>query len=119
MEEKMLTYSNPNGTWGLNNGYNIMNAPAELQEALCRLRDYEKSGFSPESVMAIKHMYNESVRRCDAMAKMTGVTSLISPSDILLNPKNISRLFNLAMEMLSDAEEKSGIGRKDGDNDKL
>lgn len=111
MEEKMLTYSNPNGTWGLNNGYNIREAPVELWEALCRLHDYEKSGLSPESVIAIAHIYNENVRRCEAMAKAIGTTDSIKYLDVLLKPKNIHKLFKLAMEMISDAEEKSGAAQ--------
>lgn len=119
MAEGMLTYSNPNGTWGLNNGYNIMDAPVELQEALCRLRDYEKTGLSPESVMAIGRMYNESVRRCDAVVQTMGATNSINPSDVLLKPGNIVKLFNFATELLSGTEKKSGADRKDRDNDKL
>lgn len=119
MAEGMLTYDNPNGTWGLNNGYDIMEAPAELREALCRLHDYEKTGLSPESVMAIGRMYNEGVRRCDAVVKTMGVTNLINPSDVLLKPGNIVKFFNFATELLSDTEEKSGADRKDGGYDKF
>lgn len=108
MAEEMLTYSNPNGTWGLNNGYNIREAPVELWEALCRLHDYEKSGLSPESVIAIRRIHDESMRRGEAIAKAIGITDSIKYSDVLLKPKNIHKLFKLAMEMLSDTEEKSG-----------
>lgn len=117
MEDKMLTYSNPNGTWGLNNGYNIMNAPAELMEALRRLHDYEKSGLFPEDVMAIGRTCNEAAHMCDAVTKTMGRADSINPSDVLMKPGNFSRLFNLATEMLSEARGKSGAGRKDGDND--
>ena len=122
MAEGMLTYDNPNGTWGLNNGYDIREAPEELQEALCRLHDYEKTGFSAESIMEIRHKYDEFVRRGDAMAKAAGMINSVNLSAVLSDPKIITKLFKLVgevMECLDDMEKKTVVSRKDGDNDKL
>ncbi len=122
MAEGMLTYDNPNGTWGLNNGYDIMEAPAELREALCRLHDYEKTGFSVESVMEIRDMYDEAVHKGEAMVRATGKINSINIITSLSKPENITRLIKLVREaekILLGTGEKSGVNRKDGGNDKL
>lgn len=117
MAEKMLTYDNPNGTWGLNNGYDITEAPAELQEALCRLHAYERSGLSVEDVMEVKGMYDEVVRKGEAMANAAGNINSINIATTLSKPENITKLLKLVREV-----EKIFLGtekRKDRDNDKL
>lgn len=45
-----LTFKNDNGTWGLKN-YDIKKVPSELYGAICKLKDYEESGFSPKQLM--------------------------------------------------------------------
>ncbi|MDE6313186.1 MAG: hypothetical protein K2M46_06130 [Lachnospiraceae bacterium] len=37
-----LTYKNKNGTWGLNNGYDMHKVPKELYGVLWKLKDYYK-----------------------------------------------------------------------------
>lgn len=44
-----LTFKNDNGTWGLKN-YDIKKVPSELYGAICKLKDYEDSGFSPKQL---------------------------------------------------------------------
>ncbi len=51
-----LTYKNPDGTYGLNNGYAMHLVPAELQGVIWKLKDYEESGLSPEEVMEYKEL---------------------------------------------------------------
>ena len=45
----MLTYTNPDGEWGLK-GYDIKQVPAELYGAICKLRDYENTGYQPDEI---------------------------------------------------------------------
>ncbi len=51
--ENKLTWSKPDGTWGLKN-YDIKKVPGELQGALYKLHDYEKTGLSPDEVESMK-----------------------------------------------------------------
>lgn len=51
--ENKLTWSNPDGTWGLKN-YDIQNVPRELYGAMCKLHDYEKTDLSPDEVETMK-----------------------------------------------------------------
>ena len=44
-----LTFKNDNGTWGLKN-YDIKKVPSELYGAICKLKDYEESGFLPNQL---------------------------------------------------------------------
>lgn len=44
-----LTFKNDNGTWGLKN-YDIKKVPSELYGAICKLKDYEDSGFSSKQL---------------------------------------------------------------------
>lgn len=48
-----LTYKNPDGTWGLNNGYDIKKVPSELYGALCKLKYYEDTGLNPEQIIEL------------------------------------------------------------------
>lgn len=45
----MLTKINPDGTWSCR-GVNMGNIEGNLYGALCKLRDYEKSGFEPDDL---------------------------------------------------------------------
>lgn len=49
-----LTYKNPDGTWGMNNGYDMSKVPNELYGALWKLKDYEETGVSPEEILEYK-----------------------------------------------------------------
>lgn len=44
-----LTFKNANGTWGLKN-YDIKKVPSDLYGAICKLKDYENCGFSPNQL---------------------------------------------------------------------
>lgn len=62
-----LTYKNPNGTWGMNNGFNMSKVPSELYGALYKLKDYEESGLSPEQLEEIDRLYLE---KCEEVNKL-------------------------------------------------
>lgn len=49
----MLTKINPDGTWSCR-GVNMGNIEGNLYGALCKLRDYEKSGFEPDDLSLIR-----------------------------------------------------------------
>lgn len=53
-----LTYKNPNGKWGLKNGYDIQKVPHELYGALCKLKDYEETGLNPDGVERINDFFD-------------------------------------------------------------
>mgnify|MGYP007033166998 CR=1 FL=1 len=112
MADGMMTYDNPNGTWGLNNGYNISEAPEELREALSRLHAYEKTGLSVECVMEIKSMYDEAMRKNGAILKAVGKINSVNIVTTLSKPENIAKVFRLAreiQELFAGTEEKAGI----------
>ncbi len=46
---KRLTIVNDDGSWGIK-GYDIKKAPPELYGLLCKLKEYEDTGFSPEEI---------------------------------------------------------------------
>ena len=58
-----LTYKNPNGTWGLSNGYDMKKIPGELYGALWKLREYEETGLNPEQIKEIL-LEQEELRKC-------------------------------------------------------
>lgn len=45
--DSRLTWKTENGTWGLKH-YDIKEVPRELYGAICKLKDYEESGLSPD-----------------------------------------------------------------------
>ena len=49
----MLTKTNPDGTWSCQ-GVDFKEVNGNLYGALCKLRDYEKSGFEPEDLNIVK-----------------------------------------------------------------
>ena len=49
----MLTKINPNGTWNCK-GINLGEVNGNIYGALCKLRDYEKSGFEPDDLDRIR-----------------------------------------------------------------
>ena len=53
IDKRKLTWSKPNGTWGLKN-YDIHDVPKELYGPLYKLHNYEKTGLSPEEVEDLK-----------------------------------------------------------------
>lgn len=62
-----LTYKNPNGTWGMNNGYDMSKVPSELYGALYKLKDYEETGLSPEQIIQLDEIYLE---KCEEINKL-------------------------------------------------
>lgn len=49
----MLTKTNPDGTWSCQ-GVDLSEVRGNLYGALCKLRDYEKSGFEPDDLERVK-----------------------------------------------------------------
>ena len=49
----MLTKTNPDGTWSCP-GVDFSEISGNLYGALCKLRDYEKSGFEPDDLERVK-----------------------------------------------------------------
>ncbi|MDE6780857.1 MAG: hypothetical protein K2J40_05290 [Ruminococcus sp.] len=49
----MLTKINPDGTWSCR-GVDFSEVSGNLYGALCKLRDYEKSGFEPDDLDRVK-----------------------------------------------------------------
>lgn len=64
-----LTYKNPDGTWGLNNGYDIKKVPRELYGALCKLKDYEETGLDPDKAEELDGMYLENCWEINELKK--------------------------------------------------
>lgn len=58
-EMARLTYKNPDGTFGLNNGYDMHKVPTELYGAIWKLKDYEETGLDPETLKEIDKLYLE------------------------------------------------------------
>ena len=49
----MFTKTNPDGTWSCH-GVDFSEISGNLYGALCKLRDYEKSGFEPDDLERVK-----------------------------------------------------------------
>lgn len=62
-----LTYKNPNGIWGLNNGYDMHKVPKELYGALWKLKDYEETGLTPEQVEEMDELYKQ---KCEEVNRL-------------------------------------------------
>lgn len=58
-----LTYKNPDGTFGLNNGYDMHNVPTELYGAIWKLKDYEETGLDPERVEEVNDFFNSKTAK--------------------------------------------------------
>lgn len=58
-----LTYKNPDGTFGLNNGYDMHKVPTELMGAIWKLKDYEETGLDPERVKEINDFCNSQTAK--------------------------------------------------------
>lgn len=64
-----LTYKNQDGTWGLNNAYDIKKVPKELYGALCKLKDYEETGLEPDKAAEFDSMYLEKCKEINELKK--------------------------------------------------
>ena len=58
-----LTYKNPEGTFGLNNGYDMHKVPTELYGAICKLKDYEETGLNPERVAEVNDFFHSQTAK--------------------------------------------------------
>ena len=58
-----LTYKNPDGTFGLNNGYDMQKVPTELYGAIWKLKDYEETGLDPERVAEVNDFFNSQTAK--------------------------------------------------------
>lgn len=58
-----LTYKNPDGTFGLNNGYDMQKVPTELYGAIWKLKNYEETGLDPERVEEINDFFNSQTAK--------------------------------------------------------
>lgn len=67
----MLTKSNPDGKWCVigSNGKEIpwKDVPVSLYGALCKLRDYEKTGLSPDTIAITR---DENKRLCEGILQL-------------------------------------------------
>ena len=74
----MLTKTKPDGSWRVvgSDGKEIpwKDVPNELYGAICKLRDYEKTGLSPELVALIRddntRLCEENKRLCEANRRL-------------------------------------------------
>lgn len=73
IDKRKLTWSKPNGTWGLKN-YDIHDVPKELYGPLYKLHNYEKTGLSPEEVEDLKER-QQSSRYCGESSRYCGESS--------------------------------------------
>ena len=67
-----LTWKNPDGTWGLNN-MDIREVPGELYRAVCKLKDYEETGLTPQQMAEIDELYAEKCKEVVRLKKAKGV----------------------------------------------
>lgn len=65
-----LIYKNPNGTWGLINGYDIKKVPKELYGALCKLKEYEETGLDPNKVAELNELYLAKCQEVNELKKV-------------------------------------------------
>ncbi|MDE7436686.1 MAG: DUF551 domain-containing protein [Lachnospiraceae bacterium] len=56
-----LTFHNEDGTWGLKN-YDITKVPSELYGAICKLKEYEATGITPEQILEIDKLYQQRLK---------------------------------------------------------
>lgn len=66
-----LTWTNPNGQWGLNGitEEELKNTGSRIYAALCKLRDYENTTLSPEDVVLAIELQSEAVIKLDDVTK--------------------------------------------------
>ena len=59
----MLTKTNPDGTWNCQ-GVDFKELPDGMYGALCKLRNYEKSGFEPDDLDKVKENVHIGLTIC-------------------------------------------------------
>ncbi len=65
---KMLTWQRPDGDWEVT-GIPWSEIGGRLYGALCKLRDYEKTGLQPGQVLEMNELYLEKCREVNALKK--------------------------------------------------
>lgn len=70
-EMKMLTWTESDGSWGAQ-GVDLTKVDRTLYGALCKLRDYEKTGLEPGQVEQMDVLYLEKCEEVNRMKKQLG-----------------------------------------------
>ena len=65
---EMLIMQTPDGGWEVN-GILWSGIVNEIYGALCRLRDYEKTGLQPEQILEMNELYLEKCQEVNALKK--------------------------------------------------
>lgn len=102
-----LTFKQANGTWGLVNG-DIKRVPSELYGAICKLKDYEESGLSPEQLEMLNVVYAK--QREELLEKRERLkayeTTGITPEQII----EMDRLYRERCEEIADLKKQLAAG---------
>lgn len=61
-----LTYEDGQGNWGAN-GIDIKAVSGEVYGALAKLRDYERTGLTPDQIVTMDWLYRD---KCEELARM-------------------------------------------------
>lgn len=67
----MLTWTESDGSWGVR-GVDLTKVDRTLYGALCKLRDYEKTGLEPGQVEQMDVLYLEKCEEVNRMKKQLG-----------------------------------------------
>lgn len=65
---KMLTRQSPDGNWEVT-GIPWSEIQGSLYGALCKLRDYEKTGLQPGQIVEMNELYLEKCREVNALKR--------------------------------------------------
>ena len=65
---KMLTRQSPDGNWEVT-GIPWSKIQGSLYGALCKLRDYEKTGLQPGQIVEMNELYLEKCREVNALKR--------------------------------------------------
>ena len=85
-----LTFKSPDGTWGLNNGYDIKKVPSELYGAICKLKDYEETGIQLNEIELVKELQIAAVQKADKFEWTNADIHPLGYDYILLSFENFS-----------------------------
>lgn len=66
-----LTWTNPNGEWGLTGitEEELKSVGSRIYAALCKLKDYEDTGLEPEDIAMVLKLQDETVTKLDDVTK--------------------------------------------------
>lgn len=64
-----LTFHSPDGSWGLNNGYDMKKVPSELYGALWKLKDYEDTGLQPDQIEQMNDLYLDKCKEVNKLRR--------------------------------------------------